>query len=109
MTPEFLFWAVECMVTIYCNWESRRNCFSFFIVVFRKEKLNLTEELEIMHSVLDTYIQVPMGHPKWRWSSTWINECKTQKSCLVGEDDCESLVSEKWLESWVTEGDKAED
>lgn len=45
-----------------------------------------------MHSVLDTYIQVPMGHPKW--STTWINECKTQKS-LVGEDD----LSHQYLKS----------
>lgn len=45
-----------------------------------------------MHSILDTYIQVSMGHRELRWSSTWINECKTQKNCAVGEDDCESLV-----------------
>lgn len=31
-----------------------------------------------MHSVLDTYIEVPTGHSKWRYSSTWINECETE-------------------------------
>lgn len=78
---------VECVVTIYCNWDSRRNSFSFFNCGFQEGELKLGEELEIMPSVLDTYIQVPMEHPKWRWPSAWINECKTQKSCLVGEDD----------------------
>lgn len=48
-----------------------------------------------MHSVLDIYIQVPMVHLRCRYSSIWINECKTLKSCQVGEDDYESLGSER--------------
>lgn len=66
----------------------------FFAFGFQEEELKLTEELDIMHSVLDTYIEVPTGHSKWRYSSTWTNEGETEY-CQVGENDCEPLIPER--------------
>ena len=80
MTTKFLLWAAECMVTIYCNWESRRNC-SFFGFWFSERGVKANR------GVRDNAFS--FGHLNWgthgdiqsgdRCSSPWKNEWNSEK------------------------------